>query len=368
MKRTRLLLISIFLINTGLWAGGSQDTPATEISSSAEDSAITIVDALNREITLPAIPERIVQAGSSAFIVNHALFLFPEAKKRVIAMADSNQGRGYFLPQVDSSYDEKMILSRRINMEEVLAAKPDLVVMKDFLFSRYDQEFANLGIPVVYLNLESPEGWKSDLETLGALFGNPHKAAELQQMFDQRIQSVQDAVSAVPKQENNRVLILDYSEKDGVSAFQVPPLTFIQTTMLKMAGGEPVWKDADLGERWTTVSFEQIAAWDPDLIFLISYRTPYDQVFELMESSGYWNELDAYRNGEVYPFPMDYHSWDQPDPRWLLGLQWMAKILNYDAFPQLDMEEEAGKFFSDFYGISGETFQTGIKPVMEGLN
>ena len=354
-------------MNICLWAGGSQESPADESPAASQDTTITIVDALNREVTLNEPPHRIVQAGSSAFIVNHALFLFPEARERVVAMADSNQGRGYFLPLVDPGYGEKRLLSRQINMEEILAAKPDLVVMKDFLFSKYDQEFSKMGIPVVYLSLETPEDWNRDLKTLGALFDNPGQAETLQKMFSRRIDAVKKRVNENKTSEKNRVMVLNFSQKDGVSAFRVPPLTFIQTTMLKMAGGEPVWKDADMGERWTTVSFEQIAAWDPDLIFLISYKTPYEKVFELMESSGYWNELDAYRNGEVYPFPMDYHSWDQPDPRWLLGLQWMAKILNYEAFSDTDLDGEARGFFSDFFGISDETYENGILPVIEGL-
>ena len=365
MKIKNFIIVPVLLLNICLWAGGTKDVSSSESSAVAPDTSIKIIDALDREIILKEPPRRIVQAGSSAFIVNDALFLFPEAEERVVAMADSNQGRGYFLPHVDERYNEKMILSRRINMEEILAARPDLVIMKDFLFSKYDQEFQKMGVPVVYMNLESPEGWDRDLITLGQVFENSEKAEELKKAFHNRINRVTEAVK--PAEEKAQALILYYSEKDGTGAFQVPPLTFIQTTMLEMAGAEPVWKDAEMGERWSKVSFEQIASWNPDLIFLISYRTDYEEIFDLMEKSGYWNELGAYRNGEVYPFPMDYHSWDQPDPRWLLGLQWMAKTLNYDAFSNLDMESEAREFFEEFYSVNETTYNEGIAPVLEGL-
>ncbi len=365
MKIKNFLILPVLLVNICLWSGGSQEASSPEPAAVTPDTSLTIVDALGREVTLKEPPRRIVQAGSSAFIINDALFLFPEAAERVAAIADSNQGRGYFLPHVDELYGQKTILSRRINMEEILAARPDLVIMKDFLFSQYDQEFQKMGIPVVYLNLESPEGWDKDLVTLGEVFGNPERAEELRTMFQERISRVTEAVSA--SADEDRALILYYSEKDGTGAFQVPPLTFIQTTMLEMAGAEPVWKDADLGKRWTKVSFEQIASWNPDLIFLISYRTGYDEIFTMMENSGYWNELNAYRNGEVYPFPMDYHSWDQPDPRWLLGLQWMAGTLNGEAFADMDMDREARTFFKEFYNMNDASYDRGIEPVLEGL-
>ena len=357
------MLLSLSLL---LWAGGTQDPEAVSTASPSK-TGFTVVDSLERSVSLPGYPERIVQAGSSAFIINHALFLFPEARQRVVAMADGNQGRGTFLALTDSSYGEKTIMSRRINMEEILSVKPDLVVLKDFLFNSYDQEFQKAGIPVIYLNLETPEGWNRDLEVLGQLFGNPEKAEELKSYFAYRINNVTRAVKSAAGVTGKKVLILNYSEKEGIGAFQVPPLTYIQTTMLKMAGGDPVWKDADLGKKWTKAGFEQIAAWDPDMIFLISYRTPISEVLDLMEKSGYWKDLRAFKEKKIYPFPMDFHSWDQPDPRWLLGLEWMAGKISPEALPDLDMTREARDFYSILYGISEETFQEKILPLTQEL-
>ena len=41
--------------------------------------------------------------------------------------------------------------------------------------------------------------------------------------------------------------------------------------MVEIAGGEPVWADASLGQGWTQVTLEQIAAWDADQIYVASY-------------------------------------------------------------------------------------------------
>ena len=365
MKTFKIILTLLFISQSFLWAGGSQEPAAPEMET--QDTSITIRDSLGRTVVLPDVPQRIVQAGASAFIVNDALFLFPEAKERIVAMADSNQKRGYFLPVADAGYDKKTILPRTVNMEEIMANKPDLVIMKDFQFSKYGKDFEKTGLPVIFLNLESPEAWESDLAILGQVFGNPERAVELQNMFSDYIEEVKKPLSSLAEGDRKKGLILYYSEKDGVGAFKVPPLTFIQTRMLEMAGADPVWKDADMGTRWTKVGFEQIAAWDPDQIFLISYRTPMKDVLKIMEENSYWQELRAYKEKEIHPFPTDFHSWDQPDPRWLLGLQWMAGESHAASFPGLDMNKKAQKFYYDFYSISEADYNNKIVPVLEGI-
>ncbi|WP_168203575.1 ABC transporter substrate-binding protein [Oceanispirochaeta crateris] len=366
MKTTKFI-ITLMLMNLSLmWAGGAQDSSIPSKNETIETS-ITIQDSLGRTVVLPGVPERIVQAGSSAFLVNDALFLFPEARERVVGMADGNQGRGNFLPIVDPSYDEKIIFPRTINIEEILSASPDLVIMKDFLFSKYDKEFQKVGLPVIYMDLESPEAWERDLAILGQIFGNPQRAMDLQNLFSEYTMNVVNPLEGLKSEDRKKSLILYYSEKDGTGAFQVPPLTFIQTKMLEMTGSDPVWTDADMGTRWTTVGFEQIAAWNPDQIFLISYRTPVSEVLNIMKENPYWMELSVNQGGEIHPFPMDFHSWDQPDPRWLLGLQWMAFVSHNEIFPETDMNLKAQQFFADFYDISEEDYSNKIYPIVEGL-
>lgn len=253
-------------------------------------------------------------------------------------------------------------------MEEVLAARPDVVVLKDFLFGKYEEEFQKLGIPTIYLNLESPESWQEDLDTLGVLFDNPARARWLKEQFSSRQEAIQAALPPEAREEKKTALILYYSEKDGTGAFKVPPLTFIQTTMLRLAGGEPVWTDADLGTRWTKVGFEQIALWDPDQVFLISYRTPMEEVQRILGESPYWQELRALKEGEVHSFPIEFHSWDQPDPRWILGLEWLTSRIHPESIAPADMDRRAQEFFQSFYDISPEVYKNQIRPLIEGLD
>lgn len=362
MKRSILFLLTVLSVLSPLFAGGAQD-PASPTEGGQE---ITIVDSLGREVTLPSLPERIVQAGAFTFMVNDALYLFPSAPEKMVAMVNGSQGRGSFLDVVDPDYGDKKLINRSVNIEEIMAADPDLVVMKNFHIKKFGEMFDEMNIPVVYLDLETPEAWEKDLVTLGQVFGNTERQQELSAALEGYRSQVEEAMTGLKEEERKDVLILYYSEKEGVGAFNLPPLGFIQTTMCEMAGGNPVWKDAEMGTRWTKVGFEQIAAWDPEQIFLISYRSPMDKVLGMMADRPEWRELRAWKNDEIHPFPMDFHSWDQPDIRWLLGLQWMASKIQPERY-SFGGAQEAEAFFKTFYNIDGQEFDKSILPVMEGL-
>ncbi len=158
--------------------------------------------------------ERIIQAGSSAFLVENALYLFPEAKDRVTAMADGDQGSGFFIGDIDPGIGSKVILPRTANTEAVLALKPDTVVLKNFLKKRMGEPLERVGVNTVYLDLETPEAWMEDLVILGELFDNPSRAVELQDLFRSRISAVEKPLVNISDDQKPRTLLLYRSVKD----------------------------------------------------------------------------------------------------------------------------------------------------------
>ena len=315
-----------------------------------------------------AEPQRIVQAGSSAFIVENALYLFPEARGRVVALARGDQGNGFFVGDIDPDIENKLILPRRANTETILAENPDVVVMKNFMKSSgMGEALERVGVSTVYLDLESPEAWMRDLDTLGELFGNEGRAAELKDHFASRISAVTDPLISLPESEKPEVLFLYWSVRDGENAVNIPPLSWIQTRMVELAGGLPVWRDADLSERWTRTGVEQIAAWNPEVIVVAAYHIPTQEAVAAILNDPTWSSLDAVRAGRVYAFPGDYHSGDQPDARWLLGLQWLGALLHRDKYPELDMEAEARSFYRDLFFLAAAAYDVLIEPRLSGL-
>jgi iron complex transport system substrate-binding protein len=170
----------------------------------------------------------------------------------------------------------------------------------------------------------------------------------------------------VPEAQKPRVLLLQYSLQGGHVALNVPPASWIQTRMVELAGGNPVWKDGVQGSGWSIVNLEQIAAWDADVIVLVAYSDDPIQVVSRLKADAQWQQLAAVRNGRLYAFVKDFVSWDQPDTRWILGLTWLAGKLHPDRFTSIDIKQETVAFYHQLYGIDPAIVQQVILPMLQG--
>ncbi|NPV57126.1 MAG: molybdate ABC transporter substrate-binding protein [Anaerolineae bacterium] len=330
---------------------------------------ITITDALGREVTLAAAPQRIVIAGRASTLLGDAVYLFPQATGRVVAVSGTTQGQsgtGDFLTLVDPAFTDKVKFDTNVGPEAVAAEQPDVVLMKSYMAETLGTPLEALNIPVVYLDLETPEQYTRDLAILGQLFQDEARATELSQYYLDQVQGVADAIAAAPDAKQPRTLLLYYSSRDGEIAFNVAPKTWIQTVMTHQAGGAPVWEDIELGQGWTKVNFEQVAAWDPEYIFIIYYTGNPDEVVSQLKDDPNWQALSAVQAGKLLAFPKDYYSWDQPDTRWVLGMRWLAQQLQPELFADVDMQAEARAFFSRWYNIDDAVFDESIQPRLQG--
>ena len=96
-------------------------------------SAVTVIDALGREITFTEPPIRIVTTGKGVILILDAAYMFPAAPERIVAMGNAAQGTGNFISMIDPSYDTKVILQNDAGAEQIAAVKPDLVILKSYL-------------------------------------------------------------------------------------------------------------------------------------------------------------------------------------------------------------------------------------------
>jgi len=347
-----IMLISIFLI-----------TSCQARSTPPSNSNITITDALNRSVKLERIPERIVIAGKASFMLLDAFYLFPEARERIFAYSGGGiNDPARFLPLVDPSFSAKKTLDYEVSPEQILALKPDLVVMKSYLASKTGRSLENLGVRVVYLDMETVEQFLKDIHTIGAILGNPQRAKEIESYYQEKISLVENRVSSQEKKLS--LLVAQYSEKGGTSSVSVPPADWIQTELARMAGGKPVWEEVK-GGGWSMVNFEQIAVWNPERIFIVYYGGDSRVVCQKLRADAKWQGLSATK-GNLFGFPGDFYSWDQPDPRWVLGLLWIAEKTYPQIFSDLDIKKEAADFFLKLYRIDAQTYTEKMLPELKG--
>jgi iron complex transport system substrate-binding protein len=342
MKKLSHTLILFFFISLCLSASGRQE----------EKKGIEITDTTENTVILESLPERLTFMGKSSITVADALYMFPEAQTRIVGVGNTNQGNGNFTELLDSNYSDKTYLEHTVGPEQVAVTRPDLVILKNYLKKSLGSAINQLDIPVLYLNLESPEYYEKDFTMLGQVFGNPERAEEIIQYYKSSMDRVISRTENLS--EKPGVLFLYHSIRDGVAAFNIPPESWIQTRIIEMAGGYPLWLDSQEGDGWNKVSLEQIAAWDPDQIYVVTYKNDVDEVIQSMEQSSEWTEFRAVKSGHLKAFPVDYYSWDQPDSRWILGLNWLAKEMHPQLFADVDMKVIIRDFYKDLYFLNDE--------------
>lgn len=312
-----------------------------------------------------AAQRRIVLGGKAVIMVADAVYLFPAARKNVLAVGGADQGLGAFLSSIDPDFAKKPKIDRNAGAEVYASLGPDLVVLKSSMKKALGASLDSLGIRQFYLDLETPEDYFREIDALGSLFGETARSREIVDFYRRALSEVTAKTEAVPASARPRVLVV---QAGGTSenAWEVPPASWMQTRMVELAGGIPVWKDANPGAGWAKVNPEQVAAWNPDVVLVISYRSDSREAAAAFMRDSRLAAAKAVRAKAVYGFAQDFYSWDQPDTRWILGLQWAAATLHPAEFAQASPVDAAREFFSVLYGLDRAAFDALILPRIGG--
>lgn len=339
--------------------------PAEPASNAPTGEGFTIVDALGREVSFAKAPTRIVVTGRALFMVLDAVYSFPQASERIVAIGNAAQGSSNFISLIDPNYDAKTLLQSDAGAEQIAATQPDLVILKSSVAETIGKPLEELNIPVVYIDFETPDQYERDMTILGKIFQSEDRANEVLGYFTQTVEGIQTSLQDVA--EKPSVLMLYYTDKDGAIAFNVPPMEWMQTQIVQIAGGSPVWADANPAKGWTKVTLEQIAAWDADNIYIIAYTANPVEVVAQLKEDPQWKSLRAVKENRLFAFPGDLYSWDQPDTRWALGVSWLAANLHPDKFPDFDILETTSDFYQTLYNLDAKFIEEKIQPTFRGV-
>lgn len=306
------------------------------------------------------MPSRIILGGKAVVMVADLVYAFPEARNNVIAVAGTDQGLGSFLETISPGFTAKPSLDRQAGAETYAALKPDLVILKSTMKSSLGKNLEILGIRTLYLNLETPEDFYSDITSLGKAFGQEKRAEQLTLYYKKITENIKNL--SVTNTKKPTVLVVQAT----ADTLEVPPDSWIQTRLVEMAGGKPVWKESNPGSGWARVNQEQVAVWNPDYIIVVSYKNNIDKTVAAITTDPRYSGLTAVKNGKCIGFPQDFYSWDQPDTRWGLGLLWLNGTFRTEGFTGSEMEKYAREFFDLFYTMNDTVFDSIIRPKLSG--
>ena len=254
--------------------------------------SITVTDMFDREVTLTGPVTRIVALEPSDCEILCAL-----------GCEEALVGRGKYCDYPASVLELPAVASgANTNLEEILALKPQVVVMSDMA---HTEEQVNLlvenGVQVIGTDANSIAEVYENIRLLGVVMG---KTVEAEAIVTD-MQSTFDEIAAK-------------SEKtDKTIYFEVMPLewglwsagtnTFMHE-LAELCGMQNAFADI---EGWQSVSQEQVIERNPDFIVLVTGMG--EAAPDEVKARDGWGEMDAIKNNEIYN--ADSYKLTRPAPR-----------------------------------------------------
>jgi len=297
-----------------------------------------IMDLAGREVVLPSQVKKIVTTFKPATLCVLSLGL----ADRLVGVEDSSKKEPLQLKvhpplaQAAGVGDK----SRGVNLEALVALKPDLVVLyaqKDGL--ELAGRLAALGISAIVIFPEDFPGLVQSLQVLAEAVGEPERAAKVQRAMDRLLNLVQTRISALPV--DNRPVVYYASPQDF---FSTASGQMLQDDMVVRAGGRNAGHG--LSGYFQPVSPEQVLAWNPDLI-AVSRRTA-GSLGEVLNRPEI-RMVKAVTSKRVYLFPSDLAPWDFPSPLTAAGVLWLGVRLDPDLFRDLNLLKEINEFHAALF-------------------
>ena len=219
---------------------------------------------------------------------------------------------------------------RVANLETLLAVRPDIILVwmwhTSVINEKMEAALKPLGIPVVYLALDSLGDYPRAFRFLGDLLGLKERGAALAQYAEETLRGVDRLRASIPA--SRRISVYYAEGSDGLST---ECHRSMHAELIERVGGENVHRCRDTNPYgMQRVSIEQLLGYDPQVI--ISQEPLF---FKRVVSDPRWKTIRAVREGQVYRIPKLPFSWFDRPPSFmqLLGVRWLAHRLYPGLYP-----------------------------------
>jgi iron complex transport system substrate-binding protein len=305
--------------------------------------AAGVTDSVGRAITITDKVERVFAAGPPA-----AILLYTFAPELLLGWTRSLEPtQCEFLGAGACDKPEVGRLTGRgntTNLEVLLKLKPDLVLdvgtVNDTYISLADKVQEQTGIPYALLDGRF-DAAAAIYRKLGELTKRPREAEEFARYADRIVATVKGRVDKIPAANQPRVY---YAR--GPRGLETGLGGSINVETMEFLGARNVAAERRGG--MATVSFEQVLAWNPDVIITI------EPAFAAgVRSDPVWAPVKAVQTGRVYLSPTMPFGWVDfpPSVNRLIGLWWLGKVLYPDRFPE-NLRPITREFFQRFYHMT----------------
>lgn len=283
-------LLAVFIFIMGLWA----------FISAQNSFPIQLNDQFGRDILIKKAPRRIVSGAPGNTEILFALDLGPQ----IVGVTNwcDYPREAKALPKIGDISP--------LNVEQVLALRPDLVVADVLNGKDAVNRLAEFGIPVLTLNANSFAQILDSIALTGRATGTGDAAAKLNGRLQNTLSNVQRQGSQI-KPRGLKVYVVFGWETNWTAG----PGSFLDEA-ITLSGGRNI--AGDLKVPWGRLSTELVLKRNPDLIIT-------DMDPEKIYNDPVFRQTAAIRKRQVYQ--IESGAYYRPGPRLVLALEDLSQIL-----------------------------------------
>lgn len=333
----------------------AETTAAGSPESSAENSGglVDAADLAGNTVQVPS-PENLNKIVITSFKGAYGSAVLLGQIGKVTGMADNSKfiWLRHAFPQAAGvknygSFDD-------VNIEELLQDKPDVIISPSASTTAYGK-MKEVGLPVMIDGIDVEDSSDvfvqsyDEIDLVARLTGTTDKAKKYHAWADGLFDLVKKRVADIPKEDRVTVLPIrtDINQVFGNNC--------IWGYVVEMAGGINLSGDAtaNTGKFFADVDAEQLAKWNPDMMFQINFNGEFtDEVAEIYNNwakDPQYAGMSALESGDVYLVPKGIDYWNAAIEAPLCVL-WMAKIMYPDRFQDVDVKAYAQDFYKEYLG------------------
>jgi iron complex transport system substrate-binding protein len=302
-----LISLQLLVIVSSGCAAKSPSAPDASSGPSAATGSLVYTDGMDRRVSLPRHPQRIISLAPS---VTEVLYLLG-ADDRLIGVT------------THCDWPDAVRTKPRIgdlinpNYELILAAKPDLIVASTAGNDRSAVlKLADLGLPVYVTAPRSVEKIFQTVDAIGQISDRASQGEALVARMKQRLDEVKRRLAGLPPVRAFFITWFDPLLAPGKNTFE--------NDVLQLAGVESI--SADVDQFYPRYSLEQVLARDPEVIITVQHEGA--PLPDLGRLAG-WQRLRAVRTGRIYVLN---EVFQHPSPRFVDGVEELARKLHPERF------------------------------------
>ena len=295
-------LVCVVCLLLGLVGCGEKQQGETD---QADNKAIVVKDNRGETVTLEQPPKRIAAMTSFAVEILMAMDQTPVAR---FPDSDLYPPEAEAIPEITKMGRGT---THRLNIEELIGADPDLVILHTVYSSVAENITRDVGVPVLVLNIKSIDDLREKTELFAKLANDPAKAQAVLGDLDRTLDWLGENT---PEDKPKTVSLLGM----GGGTYFCHRGDHFMGSLLDAAGADNIAAEREADAKYKSLSpidLEKLIAEDPEVIFLVPYGdADHDAVVAEFKAHPAIQSLKAVRDGRLYVLPDTIYT-SQPGPR-----------------------------------------------------